>query len=47
MKKIYKIYLWLLIFISFSACSNNNDIQTDNEDNINVPEENKKNLIFY
>ena len=42
MKKIYKIYLWLLIFISFSACSNNNDIQTDNEDNINVPEENKK-----
>ncbi len=42
MKNSYKIYLWLLILISFSACSNDNDIQANNEDNINVPEENKK-----
>lgn len=41
MKNSYKIYLWLLIFISFSACSNESDIQVDNEDNINVSIENK------
>lgn len=41
MKNSYKIYLCLLIFISFSACSNESDIQVDNEDNINVSIENK------